>query len=339
MNCSTPYPSSPIPAIATPTGCDCDTATGGQVSTGPIVGATSQSYQFPVTTSSAVVPSGNALFSVQSPGAPLWAATGMLVWFPELEGFASVRSVIGDVLTLRSLTIPAGSTVQVGTRMVPAPPAQSEADSNPEASTQLTSIQGLNDGLPSLLQGTLGDTILHNGSGWGRVKSSPFVPLPTRPIVLTVKRDVVKGGVSPSWSTPIWGGSGNSPAPEFVTFPGMPTLAVGQQPRALVEVRYALSVQASSAHRTLGVTVNFSGGFSWRKRAFCQYVTATGATIPAQVADRANEGVDLVMIPVIVSGSPPEAQQMTVTTERTISSGSENNAHYIIEFRVLGYFV
>lgn len=336
MNCN-PFPSAPIVNIGTPTACDCDTATGGNVSTGPT--STPQNYQFPTTTTSAVVPGGNALFTVQSPGAPQWAATGMLVWFPELEGYASIRSVIGDAITLKALTIPAGSTVQVGSRMVPAPPTQSEADVNPENSLQLTSIQGLNDGLPSLLQGSLGDMLFHNGSGFGKVKASPFVPLPGRPLVLTVKRDVYKGGVASSWSAPIWGGTGDNPAPEFITFPSLPALAVGQQPRALVEARYSLAVRETS--RTLGVTVNFSGGIAWKRRSFCRAVTATAAaTIATQLPLRADEGQDLFLMPIIVSDSPPESQPTPITVQAAMSEGTNTAwSHYIVEFRVLGYFI
>jgi hypothetical protein len=344
MNCNS-FPSAPIVNIGTPTACECDTAAGGNVSTGPTT--TPQNYQFPTTTTSAIIPAGNALFSVQSPGAPLWAATGMLVWFPELEGYASIRSVIGDAITLKALTIPAGSTVQVGSRMVPAPPTQSESGS-PNIAAQLTSIQGLNDGLPGLLQGSLGDMLFHNGSGFGKVKASPFVPLPTRPLVLTVKRDVVAvtTNLSTRWENPIWGGNAK-PAPDFITFPSLPVLAVGQQPRALVEVRWEMATRTSSpVHGTIGVTVNFGGGFSWIKRQFCQAI-ATGPTssnnaaFVGEIAAKSQFGIDTIMIPVPVDGSPPAVTELpiTVTARRSTNTTGDANSHYIIEFRVLGYFV
>jgi hypothetical protein len=267
----------------------------------------------------------------------------MLLWIPELEGYVSIRAVNGDSITVRATSIGPGVTLPQGTRLVPFAPQPSATNTNPESVTSLELISGSSDGTSVNLPGTLGAMLYHDGDKWTRMTASPFIPTPAKPLILTVKRDVIAATPGATrWTNPVFGGTGSNLAPATVTFPLLPTLAVGQQPRALVEVRWKLAAKTGSS-TTLKATI---GGYEWQRQSYVPSIATVPSAINntafvSEVEAKGASGIDQILIPVVVSGSPPESQAMAVAivARGTANPSGAANTHLVAEFRLLGYFV
>jgi len=331
MNCP-PQTAVPCFNIGTPApSCEPDSAQG-------IVAGQSQvaaSFKFPLTTTTFVVPAIGALAQVSVVGAAGWAQPGLLVWMPSHGGYLSVTGSSGDLITLRNLTILAGSVIQVGTPVIPAAPPQSVAEGQVSTVTAASSIKGVFEGLPVEITPALGTLLIGNGSVWTRLVASPFIPLSTQPTLVTVKRDVLASTTGTTsaarWAAPVWGGSASSPAPATTTFPSFPTVPAGIQLRALVQCNWKVACLVSG---TLCIEVTINGVTS-KIVNYMQAADEALATLPANIRHQGPEGQFQIMIPV-----PSDNAAVNVSTyvrKYELVSG-DANTHYILDYKVLGYF-
>lgn len=329
--------------IATPSAggdCPCQSDEASGIVASGSQSPTSTGFEFPSVLTAFDVPAIGSNGQLYSSGASKWAAPGLTLWLPTHSGYLAVVGVNGDLITFKNSTIPQGTTINQGTPLIPAAPANS-TNSDPQNVTELDAFSGLNEGSPVLMGGTVGDILWHGASKWKRVSNSPlFRFLSGMPTLLDVKRDVVASSHSTDkWANPVVSSiTGLSPS-GTITFPQFPTLEAGQTIRALVQVNWKFAVKTSADTLRVKVTIN---GVEWQAVAYCAGVagaatSANAANFSAEMNNKGPQGSAWISIPVPADNSPVnvsvEARKAGVTT-----SPLDANSHYVVNMKIVGYW-
>jgi hypothetical protein len=242
----------------------------------------------------------------------------------------------GDLVTLRNLTVQAGSVIAPGTPIIPAAPPQSTSEGEVSAVTALSNLTGTFEGLPVAIQPTLGAMLIGNGSTWNRLAASPMIRLSTQPTLVTVKRDVIAstaGSTAASrWAGPVWGGSGGAPAPLTTTFPQFPTVPAGLPLTALVQCDWKFACLVAG---TMSFEITINGVVS-RIAGYCSAVAQALSTLEANIRNEGPGGQFQILIPVPSNNAAVNVS--TYVRKNELTSG-DANTHYIFNYKVLGYFV
>lgn len=271
-------------------------------------------------------------------GATAWANPGLLIWVAAFGGYITITGVIGNLITFRNLTVPAGSVVIAGTQLIAGPPPQETAEAEASTVTVMSSVNGAFNGLPVNMVPVPGEMLHGGATGWMRFAASPFRHVPSHPVLLDMKRDVLASTAGATSATrfagPVWGGTG-TPAPSTVTFPNVPTGSgfAGLQIRALVQCDWEMACLAAGS-LCVEVTIN---GVTNRIVQYCSTISATLSGLAANIRHEGPSGIFQTVIPVPADNSPVNVT--TYVRKNELTTGAlDANTHYKFTYRIIGYY-
>lgn len=339
-------PQPPLVVIAPPAPVEDDTATGSVTGGTPSVSTTG--FVYPVLAAGITIPAISSLVQATVTRASEWAAPGLLVWLPSHGGYLSVTGVSGNIVTMRNLSIAAGTVIEAGTQLIPTAPPQSDVAEDAQPVSEVNFLRGLSSELPVNLGGELGDTLWRGSNTWKRLQANPFRVLSSPPDLLTIKRDVTTFTPGSNTAALKWTPTGanvstiNAAAPTgTLTFPSYPEVEASQAVRALVQVNWESAQRTTSRIVRLKVTIN---GIVWQVQEYNSAVADPSSNFSAAIAERIAgckaAGQDVFIIPVPAANAAANVSfeyNKAITTAPT--SSDHANSHYIITFKVLGYYL
>jgi len=313
----------------------CGAILGGSPSSSPASG-----FSYPKIGTAVTMPAVDSTVQTTVTGASNWAVPGLVVWIPGHNGYATITGVSGDLITLKNITVEVGTVLAVGTVLVIGPPAIQATDDEIGTSAILSSINGVFDGVPKSLSFTLGKMLHGGATGWQAITASPFIPTPTKPELLVVKRDVLTtpAGVTVTnaaqkWAAPTLGAPATSAfAPATVTFPQFPTVPAGSQIVAEVECTWKFAALSAST-LTIETTIN---GVTNITQAYCPAIADVLAVLPAAIRHKGAAGTFRIRIPVPDDNAPVNVS--IYANKSDLTAPSVSNSHFIMTYRVLGYY-